>query len=145
MKRSLKLTAIIVLTALVTFSCTKEKRIERHLSSRTGKWNIEMYKEQEYVNGSLDDEYSVADYGTFVFDEDGNVIMTFTEDGDTYTSAARWSNTKEELTFIEDGDAFVFTIKESSRKEIVLESVEEYSDGTDNYKDVLTFELKKDK
>jgi len=145
MKRILKLTTIVALTALVSFSCTKEKRIERRLSSRTGKWTIEMYKEQEYINGTLNDENTLVNYGTFVFDEDGNIIMTFTQDGDTYTSAGQWSNTKEEVTIIEDGYAYVLKIKESSRKEMTLENVEEYSDGSDNYKDVLTFELKKDK
>ena len=144
MKRIFQLSTMILLTAFVSASCSKETKIERRLTRKTGKWNIEHYETKFYENGMLTENENYHNIGYFTFDDDGTVIQTYTDGGDTYTYAGTWSNTDDKITFIEDGDAAVWSIKEDSKREMTLELVDQYSSGGTNYRDVYTIELERD-
>lgn len=144
MKSVLKLTAFVLLTAMVSSACSKERRIERRLSRKTGKWNIEKYEAKYYEDGYLTGEEAYSNAGYFTFDEDGTVVQVLTINGDSYTSAGTWSNSKDEITFMEDGYATVWKITEDSRKEMTLELEDSYSDGSTHYHDVYKMEIEKD-
>jgi hypothetical protein len=145
MKRVLTLTCMILLTGLVTLSCSKEKRIERRLASKSGKWNIETYTYQYYEDGALVESGAYSDIGYFIFDEDGTVVQTYTQDGTTYSYAGTWSNTRDEITFIEDGDATVWKITDYHRNEMTLEFTDVYSINGIDYRDVYVMKLEKDR
>jgi hypothetical protein len=145
MKKAFKITSLFLVLVLITAACSKEKRIERRLASKSGKWNIETITEIDYENGSQVYSGAYSNAGNFVFDEDGTLVETYIDDGTSYVYAGTWSNTEDKLTVIEDGDAMVYEIKEYSRKEMTLVYTDEYSGGGIAYKDVITINLVKDK
>lgn len=145
MKNVLRFTGFVLVAGLLTVSCSKEKRIERKLTRKSGKWNIEKYENEFYENGIMQEQYVMTNAGNFVFDDDGTVTETYIESGSTYTYAGTWSNTEDKLTIIEDGDAIVWTIKEFDKHEMELEYVDQYTSGGVTYRDVYTIELEKDK
>ncbi len=144
MKRVLQMSLMVLLVTFVSASCSKEKKIERRLTRKTGKWNIEHYETQFYENGVLVESSSYHDIGYFTFDDDGTVIQTYTQGGTTYTYAGTWSNTENTITFIEDGDAAVWSIKEDSKKEMTIQLIDQYSNGGTDYRDEYTIELERD-
>lgn len=145
MKNILKLTGMVLLTAFVLASCSKEKRIERRLASRSGKWNIVKEDSQSYVNGVLEYSSSDANTGYITFDKDGSLVYTITDNGATESYAGTWSNTEDNLSLVVDGESAVFEIEEDDRKSMSLKMETTSTFNGDTYKDVYTMELEKDK
>ncbi len=135
----------LVFLFIVLHGCSKDKRIENRLSSKTGKWNIELFTESSYTNNTLDYSDSYANAGNMVFDDNGTLIWTFILDGFTDVYGGSWSNSKDDITIIVDGEGLVFKIKEYSRNEIELESTDQYTYDGITYKYVNYLKLKKDK
>lgn len=144
MKKAIRITSLFLVLVLITAACSKEKRIERRLPSKSGKWNIESYNVIEFQNGSQTDSETYLNVGNFVFDDDGTVVETYIYDGDTDTYSGTWSNTEDKLTIVEDGDAIVYDIEDYSRKEMTLVYTDQYTIDNISYKDVVTIELVKD-
>jgi hypothetical protein len=144
MKKAIKITSLFLILVLITAACSKEKRIERRLPRKSGKWNIESYNETDYENGSQVYSETYSNVGNFVFDDDGTVVETYIDGGQTYVYSGSWSNTEDKLTIVEDGDAIVYDIEDFSRKEMTLVYTDQYTISNISYKDVITMKLVKD-
>lgn len=121
-----------------------EKTVSNKLSSGDGKWKIETAKFQSYENGELDVEETVSNYGTLYFDEKGTITFHIVDDGDNEYWGGLWSNEKETITLIIDGESQIFKILSNKGKSIKLEHTYESTYSSTTYKDVTTYELKKD-
>lgn len=138
----LSITSVVFLLAQ---SCSKDKRIERSLEKKDGKWNISKYTYEEYANGSLSDSETYLNAGNIVFDDNGVLIWTFIIDGDVEMFGGQWSNDDESITLIIDGDAIKFDILERSRKEMKLSAVvDTYTIGSTTYEDKFQLEIERD-
>lgn len=141
----MKITKLLLLLSIVALGftgCSKEKRIEKNLVRKEGKWNVQTYDYKYYYSNTYypNESFSYSNAGNIVFEKNGTYIWTFTADGSSDISTGTWSNTADELTLIEDSDALKFKILDESRKEMKLEYTE--SDGIE--KEVYTLTLKKD-
>ena len=138
------LLSFLVVTFMLV-SCSKEKSIERHLDRKGGKWNILSEKSEHFTNDQLVASVTVANAGTIVFDENGNVIYTQVHDGFTEMYGGTWSNTAEEIRLIIDSEVLIYVIKDESRKKMTIEHTDSYTDFEGN-KEVFvqTLELEKE-
>lgn len=142
MKNATKLLLVLPFFVLVFTACSKEKRIERHLVRKEGKWNVSTYDYKYYYNNTFypNESYTYTGAGNFVFEKNGTYIWTTIMDGDTDISTGTWENTADELTLVQNSFALKFKILEESKKEMKLEYTE--SDGIE--KEVYTLTLEKD-
>lgn len=142
MKNTAKLLLVLSLFALGFTACSKEKRIERHLVRKEGKWDVKTYDYKYYYNNTYypNESYTYTGAGNFVFEKNGTYIWTTILDGETDISAGTWENTADELTLVQNSFALKFKILEESKKEMKLEYTE--SDGIE--KEVYTLILEKD-
>ena len=62
-----------LLTLSILASCSKEKRIENHLSRKDGIWYINKATELDYKDGNQTDMYVGMNLGFFQFQESQNV------------------------------------------------------------------------
>ncbi|MDF3029194.1 MAG: hypothetical protein K0S23_3501 [Fluviicola sp.] len=142
MKNTAKLLLVLSLFALGFTGCSKEKRIERHLVRKEGKWNVDTYDYKYYYNNTFypNESFTYSAAGNFVFEKNGTYVWTTIMDGDTDVSAGTWENTADELTLVQNSFALKFKILEESKKEMKLE----YTDSDGIEKEVYTLTLKKD-
>jgi len=133
----------IILFSLLTFSvltsCSKEKRIENHLSRKDGIWYVNKLTEVDYKDGNQTDMYVLMNWGFFQFQKSGT--GTITSNG--YIESFNWSNTKDQLLLESDGTTINFKIVEESRKFVTLNYVETDTIGSSIYTYDLTYELEK--
>lgn len=133
----------IILFSLMAFSvlvsCSKEKRIEHHLSRKDGIWYINKLTEVDYKDGNQTEMYVGMNWGFFQFQKSGT--GTITTSG--YIESFNWSNTKDQLLLESDGTTINFKIVEESRKFITLNYVENETVGSSIYTYDLTYELEK--
>lgn len=143
MKSLAKLLLVLSVFAIGFSSCSKEKRIERHLVRKEGKWNVDTYDYKYYYNSTYypNDSYTYSSAGNFVFEKNGTYIWTTIMDGDTDASTGTWTNTADEITLVQNSFSLKFKILEESKKEMKLEYTE--TDGIE--KEVYTLTLKKEK
>lgn len=139
MKSKLIFTLFIVFVGLS--ACSKDKRIERRLEKKDGKWNIKSMSYQYFNNNSLEDSFMFTNAGSFVFDDNGSVIYNYDYDGDSGSQSGTWSNTEDEVIMILDGEVLTMKIEEESRKEMTLNWTEEYS--ATNEKETYIFKLER--
>ncbi len=121
MKNVTKLLLVLSVFAIGFSSCSKEKRIEKQLYSKSGKWNNTLYDYKYYLNGNLDGTAVYTNTGYIEFKKDGTYTWIFTADGDTDVSTGTWSNTEDQLSMIEPGNPLVWKIVEESKKTLKLE------------------------
>ncbi len=141
MKSVAKVFVLLSIFAIGFVGCSKEKRIERHLYSKSGKWNNTLYDYKYYYNGSQEGSIVYQNAGYIEFEKNGTYTWVFTADGSTDASTGTWSNTEKELIMTESGITTVFKILEESRKEMKLEYTE--TDGVEKEVYTLTFEKEK--
>lgn len=144
MKNITKLLFVLSVFAIGFSSCSKEKRIERHLYSKGGKWNNTLYDYKYYNNGVQESAIVYQNTGYIEFDKDGKFTWVFTADGSTDASSGTWSNTKDQLTLIEPGNTVVYKILEESKKTLKLEYSETSTQFGDE-REVYTLTFEKDK
>ena len=93
-------------------------------------WNIDNYTIMEYFNGFLDNEISINNYGTFLFNADGTGFYTFHEpNGFTYDGSFQWSNTDAEVIITLDGTRSHFQVIDNYFDEQVWTTEYNYGDG----------------
>ncbi|WP_341905571.1 hypothetical protein [Fluviicola taffensis] len=144
MKNVTKLLLLLSIIAIGFSSCSKEKRIEKHLYSKSGKWNNTLYDYKYYYNGVQESSIVYQNAGYIEFEKDGKFTWVFTADGSTDASSGTWSNTEDKLTLVEPGNTVIYTILEESKKTLKLEYSEsstEFGDEKETY--TLTFEKEK--
>ena len=131
------LMAVFMLAA----ACSKDKRIERRLQSREGKWNIDTYSFNEYENQVVVDSGSDSDAGYMIFEKNGSMALVLTNFNQAI--GGTWVNTSDEVILSATGGlALVMKITDDSRKEMTLEYTQIYNDST---KTINKFEISRAK
>lgn len=141
MKRTYILTVLMGLLFIVA-SCAKDKRIERRLTKKDGKWNIKTMTYQYYADGVQEDSFNFNNAGSFVFDDKGSVIYNYSYDGDSGSQGGTWTNTEDEITMIFDGEVLKMKIEDDSKKEMKLVWTETYPETAES--ETYTFELERE-
>lgn len=144
MKNVTKLLLVLTVFAVGFSSCSKEKRIEKHLYSKSGKWNNTLYEYKYYLDGTLEDATTYTNAGFIEFKENGTYVWTFAVNGNTDVSPGTWTNTDTQLSLTEGGSTTVWQILEESKKTLKIEYTEintEFGDEKEVY--TLTFEKSK--
>lgn len=144
MKNITSILLLLSVFAIGLSGCSKEKKIEKHLSSKSGKWNNTLYEYKYYQDGTLEDVTTYPNAGFIEFQKGGGYDWTFTMDGTTTVSYGSWTNTDTQLSLTEGGNTTVWTILEESKKTLKIEYTEtstEFGDEKEVY--TLTFEKSK--
>ncbi|TSJ39066.1 hypothetical protein [Fluviicola chungangensis] len=144
MKNVTKLLLVLSVFAVGFSSCSKEKSIEKHLYSKSGKWNNTLYEYKYYQNGVLDGTTNYTNAGFVEFKKGGSYTWTFNADGDASVSVGTWTNTDKQLSLTENGSTTIWEILEESKKTLKIEYTEistEFGDEKEVY--TLTFEKSK--
>lgn len=141
MKNVTKLLLLLSVFAIGFSSCSKEKRIEKHLYSKSGKWNNTLYDYKYYESGVLQSTDAYVNAGYIEFEKDGKYSWTFIQDGDASVENGTWSNTEDKITLISNSIALEFKILEESKKDMKIE----YTEIDGSSKEVYTLTLEKDK
>jgi hypothetical protein len=142
--KNLKFIPFLMVIFLLATSCSKEKKIEKNLYKKEGKWNITTFTYSEFENNVLVDKETYGNVGSFVFNKNKTGIMTTNFDGDVYSEAFTWTNSENEITIISGNDAIIFKIISESKKSMELEFTDSYSYDGVSYKDVTTLKLDKE-
>ncbi len=137
-----KLILMLLATVFVLGACSKEKRVERWMYRKDGKWNIVSQTYQYYDNGTLVDSEAYTNAGSFVFDKKGSVVYNYNYGGDSGSQGGSWSNSKESITFIFDGEVLEMKISDESKKKMTLTWTEDYP--STNEREVYVFHIEKD-
>lgn len=139
------LTKILLLTAILAVglaSCSKEKRIERQLIKKDGKWKITSVDYKYYVANTLQSSANFPNAGTIEFNKKGSYVMTITLSGSPETSGGTWTNGKDNITLISDGTTSVLKIMEGPKKgKMDLEETDYYNSTGE--KEVYTYHLQR--
>ncbi|WP_430404065.1 hypothetical protein [Fluviicola sp.] len=141
MKNVTKVLLLLSIIAIGFSSCSKEKRIEKHLYSKSGKWNNTLYDYKYYEDGALQSSFAYVDAGYIEFEKGGTYSWTFIQDGDATVEAGTWSNTEDMITLISNSIALQFKILEESKTDMKIE----YTEIDGSSKEVYTLTLEKDK
>lgn len=144
MKNVTKLLLLLSVFAIGFSSCSKEKRIEKHLYSKSGKWNNTLYEYKYYQDGTLESTTNYTNAGFIEFKENGTYVWTFSADGNTDVSPGTWANTDTQLSLTEGGSTTVWQILEESKKTLKIEYTE-ISTEFGNEKEVYTLTFEKSK
>lgn len=124
-------------------SCSKEKRLERQLVKKDGKWKITSVDYKYYVQNQLQASANFPNAGTIEFNKKGSFVMTITLSGSPETSGGTWTNSKDEITMTSDGNTTVLKVLERPKKDKMdLEQTDYYNDTAE--KEVYVYHLKRD-
>lgn len=143
MKNLTKFLFVFVVLFIGLASCSKEKRIERQLVKKDGKWKITSVDYKYYVQNTLQASTNFSNAGTIEFNKKGSFVMTITLSGSPVTSGGTWTNSKDEITMTSDGTTTVLKILEGPKKDKMdLEQTDYYNDTAE--KEVYVYHLKRD-
>lgn len=144
MKNVTKVLLLLSVFAIGLSGCSKEKKIEKQLYSKSGKWNNTLYEYKYYQDGTLEDVTNYTNVGFIEFEKGGGYTWTFILDGATDVSSGTWTNTDTQLSLTEGGNTTLWKILEESKKTLKIEYTEtstEFGDEKEVY--TLTFEKSK--
>jgi hypothetical protein len=138
----MKALLIILLAGFMLSACSKDRRLERRLYKKEGKWNIASISANTYVNGNLDESESISDAGYFLFEKNGTFVFHQEYAGDEYSSGGTWANTEEDLFLNVEGSTLRLEIENESAKEMDLVNRQSYDDSTQT---TITYHIERDK
>ena len=139
------LTKVLFLFAVLFIglsSCSKEKRIERQLIKKDGKWKITSIDYKYYLDNELNYSENYPNAGTIEFDKKGTCVLTITLSGSPEVSSGTWTNSEDNITITADGETTVMRIAEGPKKgKMDLEQTEYYNDTAE--KEVYIYHLER--
>jgi hypothetical protein len=142
MKNTAKFVLLLSAVMLVLASCSKEKKIEKQLVRKDGKWEVTNLQYRYYLNNELEGANSFVNAGTIEFNKKGSFVMTLTLSGSTQTTAGTWTNSEDKITITVNGETTVLRIDKAPKKgEMDLEEVIDYNDT--NEKEVYMYHLER--
>ncbi|MBX7093350.1 MAG: hypothetical protein K1X56_01415 [Flavobacteriales bacterium] len=140
MKKFFMITGLLMMTAMMITSCSKEKQLERRMFKKGGDWNVASLRSIEYEDGVLlyDDNYTNC--GTFHFGKDGKGNYTINVAGMTDSGNFTWSNDETKITI----DADVYTVVKNEKDAVTIKYTETYYDSgfQYNYEETIALERK---
>jgi hypothetical protein len=109
---------LLVIFSLGLASCSKEKRIERQLEKREGKWEIKTLHYETYNGFYTGNEENYSNTGSFEFNDDKTMVKTLVlPNAETTIKTGVWTNSEKNITVIwSDGKSSVLSIKEGPEK-----------------------------
>jgi len=142
--RKINLLLSVITLLLVVASCSKEKRIERHLHSKDGKWVISKYTVQIYENGFISQAGGASNAGNIVFEKNGTFVWTNTINSEPTITTGIWANTASDISLIANGETEVFHINDHSRRKMQIQNVYAHTDANGTYyEEKTTLEMQK--
>ncbi len=142
MKACTKILFLFAVLFVGLASCSKEKRVERQLIKKDGKWKITSIDYKYYQNNVLGASANFPNAGTIEFDKKGSCVMTLTLSGSPETIAGTWTNSEDEITITSNGETSVLKIMEGPKKgKMKLEETDYYNDTAE--KEVNTYNLER--
>lgn len=122
--KSVRITLVFIILAIVAGSCSKENLIARRLE---GVWKIDVYQKSVYGDNLpvISQSSSVSNAGTFEFREDGTGLYNILKNlgSNTYTGDAEflWTNTKSTLSIKTNSSTNKYDLTETKKSKMVLE------------------------
>ena len=142
MKTHIKILSLLVILLIGFSSCSKEKRIEKQLIKKDGKWKITSVDYKYYLNNELNYSENYPNAGTIEFDKKGTCILTITLSGSPEVSAGTWTNSEDNITITADGETTVMKITDGPKKgKMTLEETDYYNDTAE--KEMYTYYLER--
>ncbi len=142
MKSITKLLLLLSVFAIGLAACSKEKRVERQLIKKDGKWKITSVDYKYYQNNVLGASMNFPNAGTIEFDKEGSFVMTITLSGSPETSTGTWTNSEDEITVTSNGETTVLKIADGPKKgEMQLEETDYYNSTAE--KEVYTYYMER--
>ena len=133
---------VFAILAVGLSSCSKEKRIERQLIKKEGKWKITSIDYKYYFDNELEASANFPNAGTIEFNKGGSVVMTIQLSGTPEVSSGTWTNSKDEIIITTNGEAAVLKIIDGPKKgEMELEQTAYYNDT--NEKEVYIYYMER--
>lgn len=142
MKTPVKILSLLVLLLIGFSSCSKEKRIEKQLIKKDGKWKITSIDYKYYQNNVLGYSENYPNAGTIEFDKKGTCVVTITLSGSPEANAGTWTNSEDNITITSNGETSVMKITSGPKKgKMTLEQTEYYNDTAE--KETYTYYLER--
>lgn len=142
MKTHIKILSLLVVLLVGFSSCSKEKRIEKQLIKKDGKWKITSVDYKYYLDNELSYSENYPNAGTIEFDKKGTCILTITLTGVAEVTAGTWTNSEDNITITANGETTVMRIVEGPKKgKMDLEETYYYNDTAE--KEVYIYHLER--
>ncbi|TSJ39067.1 lipocalin family protein [Fluviicola chungangensis] len=142
MKMYAKILSLFLVLLIGLSACSKEKRIEKQLIKKDGKWKITSVDYKYYQNNVMESSMNFPNAGTIEFDKKGSFVMVITLNGSPQTVGGTWTNSEDEITIIADGGTTVMKITDGPKKgKMTLEETDYYNDTAE--KETYTYYLER--
>lgn len=142
MKKIAKILFLFAILSVALAACSKEKKIERALIKKDGKWTITSVDYKYYVNNELQASSNSTNAGTIEFNKKGSFVMTVTLSGSPQNAGGTWTNSEDNITLIANGETTVLKITDGPKKD-KMTLVETNYDNSTGEKETLTYYLKR--
>lgn len=142
MKKIAKILFLFAILSVALAACSKEKKIERALIKKDGKWKVTSIDYKYYVNNQLQTSANYPNAGTIEFSKKGSFVMTITLSGSPQNSGGTWTNNKDNITLIANGETTVLRIADGPKKDKMTLEETNY-DNSSGGKETLTYYLKR--
>lgn len=142
MKKIAKILFLFAILSVALAACSKEKKIERALIKKDGKWTITSVDYKYYVNNELQASSNSPNAGTIEFNKKGSFVMTVTLSGSPQNAGGTWTNSEDNITLIANGETTVLKITDGPKKD-KMTLVETNYDNSTGEKETLTYYLKR--
>lgn len=142
MKKLAKILFLFAILSVALAACSKEKKIERALIKKDGKWTITSVDYKYYVNNELQASSNSPNAGTIEFNKKGSFVMTVTLSGSPQNAGGTWTNSEDNITLIANGETTVLKITDGPKKD-KMTLVETNYDNSTGEKETLTYYLKR--
>lgn len=142
MKKIAKILFLFAILSVILTACSKEKKIERALIKKDGKWTITSVDYKYYVTNELQASSNFPNAGTIEFNKKGSFVMTVTLSGSPQNVGGTWTNSKDNITLIANGETTVLKITNGPKKDKMTLMETNYDNSTGE-KETLTYYLKR--
>lgn len=142
MKKIAKILFLFAILSVALAACSKEKKIERALIKKDGKWTVTSIDYKYYVNNQLQSSANYPNAGTIEFSKKGSFVMTVTLSGSPQNAGGTWTNSEDNITLIANGETTVLKITDGPKKD-KMTLVETNYDNSTGEKETLTYYLKR--
>lgn len=142
MKMHVKILSLFAVLLIGLSACSKEKRIEKQLIKKDGKWKITSIDYKYYQNNVLGSSENYPNAGTIEFDKKGTCVLTITLSGSPEAVAGTWTNSEDNITITANGETTIMKITDGPKKgKMTLEETDYYNDTAE--KETYTYYLER--
>ncbi len=142
MKKITKILFLFAVLSVALAACSKDKRIEKTLVKKDGRWKITSIDYRYYVNNQEQSSALIPSPGSIEFNKKGTFVMTLTLNGSLEKSGGTWTNTEDNITLVADGGVTILAIIEGPKKD-KMKLKETNSDDSTGEKETLTYSLER--